>query len=325
MVNNGFPQRPLPPVIFLMGPTAAGKTAAAFALCDRLPVELISVDSAQVYRGLDIGSAKPDAATLARYPHALIDIREPEETYSAADFAVDAAAEIRRIHAAGRWPVLVGGSMLYYRALLYGLDPMPSADPTLRQLIADEARERGWPALHAELARHDSAAAAAIQPTDSQRIQRATEILRLTGKGPSAHHGRNRLPRLQTLRLVLAPRHRHILHERIEKRFAQMLAQGLVAEVERLRARPGLSAAHASMKSVGYRQIWSFLEGVGSLADCRHAAVAATRQLAKRQLTALRRMPAALWYDSLQERTIDLIVRQTGDFFAPPRADQDSV
>lgn len=314
----------LPPAVFLMGPTAAGKTAAAFALRDRFPVELVSVDSAQVYRGLDIGSAKPDAATLARYPHALIDIRDPEETYSAANFAADAAAEIRRIHAAGRWPVLVGGTMLYYRALLYGLDPMPPADPALRCAIAAEAGERGWQALHAELARHDPAAAAAIRPADTQRIQRALEILRLTGAGPSAHHGHNRFPRLQALRLVLTPRDRHILHERIAGRFEQMLDQGFIEEVERLRARPGLSAAHASMKSVGYRQVWAYLDGDQNLADCRHKAIAATRQLAKRQLTALRRMSAALWHDSLQERTIELIFRQVGDFYAHGQSSQTS-
>lgn len=299
-----------------MGPTAAGKTAAAFALHDRFPVELVSVDSAQVYRGLDIGSAKPDAATLARYPHALIDIRDPEDTYSAADFAADAETEIRRIHAAGRWPVLVGGTMLYYRALLYGLDPMPPADPELRRVLAAEARERGWNALHSELARHDPAAAAAIKPGDTQRIQRAIEILRLTGAGPSAHHGHNRYPRLNALRLVLTPRDRHILHRRIETRFAAMLELDFVSEVERLRARSGLSADHASMKSVGYRQVWAYLAGDCALEESRRQAVAATRQLAKRQLTALRRMPGTLWHDSLQKRTIDLILRQVGSFFA---------
>ncbi len=299
-----------------MGPTAAGKTAAALALHDRFPVELVSVDSAQVYRALDIGSAKPDAATLARYPHALIDIRDPEDTYSAADFATDAETEIRRIHAAGRWPVLVGGTMLYYRALLYGLDPMPPADPELRRLLAAEARERGWNALHSELARHDPAAAAAIKPGDTQRIQRAIEILRLTGAGPSAHHGHNRYPRLNALRLVLTPRDRHILHRRIETRFDEMLERDFVSEVERLKARPGLSADHASMKSVGYRQVWAYLAGDCALDESRHQAVAATRQLAKRQLTALRRMPGTLWHDSLQKRTIDLILRQVGSFFA---------
>lgn len=307
-----------------MGPTAAGKTAAAFALHDHFPVELISVDSAQVYRGLDIGSAKPDAATLGRHPHALIDIRDPEDTYSAAQFATDAEAEIRRIHAAGRWPVLVGGTMLYYRALLYGLDPMPPADPALRREIAAEAATRGWPALHADLAREDPAAAAVITPGDTQRIQRAIEILRLTGCGPSAHHGHNRFPRLNALRLVLTPRDRHILHERIERRFDEMLGLGFVGEVERLRARPGLSGDHASMKSVGYRQIWEAFDNGLDPAECRGKAIAATRQLAKRQLTALRRLPGTLWHDSLQERTIELIFRQVGGFFAQLQTRQSS-
>lgn len=324
MASSARPERALPPAVFLMGPTAAGKTATAFALHERFPVELVSVDSAQVYRGLDIGAAKPDAPTLARYPHALIDIREPEDTYSAADFAVDAEAQIRRIHAAGRWPVLVGGTMLYYRALLYGLDPMPPADPDLRERIAAEAAARGWHALHAELARHDPAAAAAIRKGDVQRIQRAVEILRLTGEGPSAHHGHNRCPRLAALRLVLTPRDRHILHERIERRFDEMLAGDFLREVQCLRSRPALTADHASMKSVGYRQVWDHLDGGSSLADCRHRAVAATRQLAKRQLTALRRFPGTLWHDSLQERTIELIFRQVGDFFAHSRFRQSS-
>lgn len=302
-----------------MGPTAAGKTAAAFALRDRFPVELVSVDSAQVYRGLDIGSAKPDAATLARYPHSLIDIRDPADTYSAAEFAADAEAEIGRIHAAGRWPVLVGGTVLYYRALLYGLDPLPPADPGLRRILADEARARGWPALHAELAQHDPAAAAGIRPADTQRIQRALEILRLTGEGPSAHHAHNRLPRMNALRLVLTPRDRHILHERIATRFDEMLAAGFVEEVQRLRARPGLSPDHASMKCVGYRQAWAYLEGAQDMDECRQKSLAATRQLAKRQLTSLRGLPGTLWHDSLQQRTIEMIFRQVGGFFAQYR------
>lgn len=297
-----------------MGPTAAGKTEAAFALRDRFPLELVSVDSAQVYRGLDIGTAKPDRATLERHPHALIDIRDPEESYSAADFARDAADEMRRIHAAGRCPVLVGGTMLYYRVLLFGLDAMPPADAGLRSKIAAEARERGWSVLHAELDRYDPAAAAAIGPGDPQRIQRSLEVLRLTGHGPSAFHAHNRLPRLDALRLVLTPRDRHILHRNIDERFDDMLARGLVAEVERLRSRPGLTADHAAMRSVGYRQAWLHLDGRVSSGECRRSAVAATRQLAKRQLTALRRMSGALWHDSLQKRTIDLIFRQVGDF-----------
>jgi tRNA dimethylallyltransferase len=307
-----------------MGPTAAGKTAAAFALQERFPVDLISVDSAQVYRGLDIGSAKPDRDTLRRHPHALIDIRDPEATYSAADFAEDAAAEICRAHAAGRWPVLVGGTTLYYRALLYGLDPLPPADPALRERIAAEAASRGWPALHDELAGRDPAAAAAIRPGDTQRIQRAVEILRLTGQGPSAHHAGNRFPRLDALRLVLTPRDRHILHERIARRFDEMLERGFIDEVRALRAREGLGPDHASMKSVGYRQVWAWLDGGRDWAQTRHAAIAASRQLAKRQLTALRSMAGTLWHDALRNRTIEMIFRQVGDFFAQSGSHQRS-
>jgi tRNA dimethylallyltransferase len=316
VVSKPEVERELPPAVFLMGPTAAGKTAAAFALVDAFPVELISVDSAQVYRGLDIGSAKPDAETLRRYPHALVDIRDPECTYSAAEFAADAEAEIRRVHRAGRWPVLVGGTVLYYRALLYGLDAMPAADPALRERIAAEARSKGWASLHAELAAADPRAAAAIRRDDRQRIQRGIEILRLTGQGPTAHQAGNRLPRLDALRLVLTPRDRHVLHRRIEQRLDAMLGHGFIQEVEQLRERPALSADHASMKSVGYRQVWSFLDGACDAATCRRQALAATRQLAKRQLTSLRGLRGTLWHDSMQKRTIDVILKQVGDFFA---------
>lgn len=314
MVSSSEASFSIPPAVLLMGPTAAGKTAVALALARRFPVGLISVDSAQVYRGLDIGSAKPNRQTLDSFPHELIDIRDPEQSYSAADFAVDAEAAIRRIHAGGRLPVLAGGTMLYFRALLYGLDPLPAADPAMRKAIAADAERLGWPALHAELARHDPAAAAVIRPADIQRIQRGIEILRLTGRGPSAHHRHSRVPRLASLRLVLALRDRHILHERIEQRFDDMLETGLIDEVRRLRERPGLSVDHPAMRSVGYRQVWQFLDGKGDLAECRQRALAASRQLAKRQLTALRQTGGALWHDSLQKRTIDLIFRQVGDF-----------
>lgn len=321
MVSN--PER-LPPAVFLMGPTAAGKTAVAMALADARPVRLISVDSAQVYRGLDIGAAKPDRETLAQYPHALIDIREPEETYSAADFAADAAGEIRAAHRAGAMPVLVGGTVLYFRALLYGLDRMPPADQNLRAEIEAEAGQRGWASLHHELGRHDPAAAARIRPADQQRILRAIEVLRLTGKGPSSHYSDNRVPRMDSLRLVLTPSDRHVLHDRIERRFDQMLDEDLLAEVTTLRRRPALTVDHAAMRSVGYRQLWRHLDGQYDLATARAKGVAATRQLAKRQLTALRQMPGALWNDPLQMRTIDLIFRQVGEFskhcrFVEPR------
>ena len=306
----------LPPAVFLMGPTAAGKTEAALALCRRFPVGLISVDSAQVYRHLNIGAAKPDRQTLKRFPHALINVRDPEDSYSVADFVADAESEIRRMHERDLWPVLAGGSMLYFRALLYGLDKMPTADQALRREIAAEAEQKGWPALHARLARHDPAAAAGMAVHDAQRIQRGLEVLALTGRGPSAHRSHNRLPRLPALRLVLTPSSRHILHERIAGRFDQMLEQGLVDEVRKLRARPLLSSQHASMRSVGYRQVWAWLEGHATLEECRAKVLAATRQLAKRQLTALRRLHGAFWHDSQRPCTADMIFRQVEGFFA---------
>ncbi len=304
----------LPPAVLLMGPTAAGKTEVAMALAQRMAVSLISVDSAQVYRGLDIGSAKPDAETLSRFPHALIDIRDPEETYSAADFASDAAVAIRAARESGRLPVLVGGTTMYFRALVYGLDPMPSADAELRAEIAAEAEQRGWPSLHAELARHDPESGARIRPNDPQRIQRAIEILRLTGRGPSAFHRDNRVPQLDCLRLVLTASDRHVLHQRIAGRFRKMLDAGLVEEVTALRRRPELTLEHPSMRSVGYRQVWQHLDGEFGLDEAERRATAATRQLAKRQLTSLRQFQRGLWHDPRQKRTIDLIFRQVGEF-----------
>lgn len=310
----GSESQPLPPAIIVTGPTASGKTGIALALAGRFPVELISVDSAQVYRGLDIGTAKPDADTLAAFPHRLIDIREPEEAYSAAEFVADAERAMHQSHAAGRMPLLVGGSVLYLRSLLYGLDAMPAADPAVRGEIAAEARRRGWPAMHAELERQDPAAAAAIAPGDPQRIQRALEVLRLTGRPASSFRRHNQFPRFESLRLVLTPSDRHILHRRITERFDRMIARGFVAEVEGLRQRPELHAALPSMRSVGYRQVWAHLDGECRLDDAVERAIAATRQLAKRQLTALRKLSGSLWHDPGRMRTIDWIFRQVGDF-----------
>jgi tRNA dimethylallyltransferase len=304
----------LPPAVLLMGPTAAGKTEVAMMLAQRMAVSLISVDSAQVYRGLDVGAAKPDAETLRRFPHALIDIREPEATYSAAEFAADAADAIRAARAAGKVPVLVGGTTMYFRALVYGLDPMPAANQELRAEIAAEAQRYGWSALHAELAQHDPESGARIRVNDPQRIQRAVEILRLTGRGPSAFHRDNRIPRLDSLRLVLTASDRHVLHERIGRRFGRMLEAGLVEEVAGLRRRPGLRLDHPSMRSVGYRQVWQHLDGQFGLDEAERRATAATRQLAKRQLTALKQFQRTLWHDPGQKRTIDLIFRQVGEF-----------
>lgn len=314
MVSELHEQSALPAAVLLMGPTAAGKTGLALALADRWPVSLISVDSAQVYRGMDIGSAKPDAETLAAYPHALIDLRDPEHAYSAADFVADAELAMRRSHALGRLPLLVGGTMMYFRALLYGLDRLPPADPAFRRLISDRAASAGWPALHKQLARLDPESAARILPSDPQRIQRALEIHHLTGQPPSALRRIQPRPRFPSLRLVVTPSDRHILHRRIGDRLGAMIAAGFVNEVRALRERPGLGPDCAAMKSVGYRQAWGLLEGDFGLREFEQRAQAATRQLAKRQLTALRQMTDGLWYDPDHGRTINRVSRQVAGF-----------
>jgi tRNA dimethylallyltransferase len=279
--------------IGLAGPTAAGKTAAALAVAQALPlpVEIVSVDSALVYRGMDIGTAKPSAAERARVPHHLIDLLDPAQRYSAAAFVADAGALVRDIRERGRLPLLVGGTMLYFKALLEGLDPMPAADPSIRAALDAEAAERGWPALHAELARLDPVTAARIPPGDSQRIQRALEVHRATGRPLSSfHRGAARPPSPTTPLIALEPASRAWLHERIAQRFDAMLAAGFVDEVRALRARADLHPALPSMRCVGYRQAWAALDA-GDLAPLRESGMAATRQLAKRQLTWLRSMP----------------------------------
>ena len=274
------------PVICLIGPTASGKTALAFALADRYPVHLISVDSAQIYRGMNIGSAKPDAATLARYPHALIDILEPEEAYSAGRFAADARREIAAAHARGQIPLLVGGTMLYYHTLYTGLDDLPPADPENRARIEARLATVGSAALHAELARVDLQSAATIQPNDRQRLVRALELLATTGQPPSALYAaqQTRRPPWPTLAIGLNPA-RAVLHQRIGERFHAMIAEGLIDEVAALKTRPQLSLAAPSMRSVGYRQIWQYLDGACDRATAIEQAIIASRQLAKRQIT----------------------------------------
>ncbi|WP_313232941.1 tRNA (adenosine(37)-N6)-dimethylallyltransferase MiaA [Stenotrophomonas acidaminiphila] len=294
--------RPL--AIALMGPTASGKTAAAIELARRHGGEIVSVDSALVYRGLEIGAAKPDQAERAGIPHHLLDLRDPWQSYSAAEFAADAAAAVRDIVARGRLPILAGGTGLYFRALLQGLSPMPEADPALRAQIAADADAMGWPALHAQLARVDPAAARRIHATDPQRIQRALEVYRLTGKPIShwqAQPGVARLP-ARVLKLVLAPAERALLHARIERRFDLMLAAGFLDEVRRLRALPQMAGVAApldlpAIRAVGYRQAWQFLDGQDTAAGFRDKAIFATRQLAKRQLTWLRGELDARWFD----------------------------
>lgn len=287
-----------------MGPTASGKSAYAIALAQRLGGEIVSVDSALVYRGLDIGAAKPDANERARVPHHLVDVCDPWRAFSAAEFARAARAAIDGILARGRLPILAGGTGLYFRALLDGLSAMPEADPDLRAALAAEAAARGWGALHAELARVDPEAAARIHATDAQRIQRALEVYRLSGRAISDWQRNARTSRLplRVLKLVLAPPERATLHARIEARFDAMLAAGFLDEVRRLRALPAL-AAHPrpldlpALRAVGYRQAWEHLDGGSSPTEFRARAIAATRQLAKRQYTWLRGELGARWFD----------------------------
>jgi tRNA dimethylallyltransferase len=271
----------------LTGPTASGKSALAMALAEQVPLEIISVDSALVYRGMDIGTAKPSAAERAAVPHHLIDILDPLQTYSAARFVADARQFIDEIHARGRLPLLVGGTMLYYKALRDGLDEMPSADPAVRAALDQEAAERGWPALHAELALVDPATAARLAPADAQRVQRALEVWRVSGRQLSSwQRGRS----ADAAQQALEPLSRAWLHARIADRFDAMLGAGFLAEVQALRARGDLRPELPSMRCVGYRQAWAALDS-GQLCGLREATLAATRQLAKRQLTWLRSTP----------------------------------
>ncbi|TAN52977.1 MAG: tRNA (adenosine(37)-N6)-dimethylallyltransferase MiaA [Betaproteobacteria bacterium] len=273
----------------LLGPTASGKSRLALELAAHLPLEIVSLDSAQVYRGLDIGTAKPSREERARVPHHLIDIVDPEDAYSAGRFRVDAVRAIEEILAHGRIPLLVGGTMLYYRALVSGLDALPAADPATRAAIDAEAATRGWAALHAELARVDPVAARRIAPGDAQRIQRALEVWRLTGKPISSLQTAAAAPLPVALKsFAIIPPDRAALHRRIAERFDAMLAAGLIEELVALRQRYRLSAEMPSMRAVGYRQLWGCLEGEYDRAAMRDKAIAATRQLAKRQMTWLR-------------------------------------
>ncbi|MEI7037681.1 tRNA (adenosine(37)-N6)-dimethylallyltransferase MiaA [Fulvimonas yonginensis] len=280
--------RPL--AVFLMGPTASGKTALACALRERFPLELVSVDSALVYRGLDIGTAKPDAVTLARHPHALLDLRDPVEPYSAADFRDDALAVMADIGKRGRVPLLVGGTGLYFRALQRGLSALPEAAPAIRARLAGEAATQGWPALHARLARLDPVAAARIGRNDAQRLQRALEVIELTGRPLSEQQtgGRGDAFPWRVLKLALLPAARGELHGRIARRFDAMLAAGFLDEVRALRARDDLHPDLPALRAVGYRQAWEHLDGATDAATFRDRAIFATRQLAKRQMTWLR-------------------------------------
>ncbi len=312
-----------PPALALMGPTAAGKTALALAWAERLGGEIVSVDSALVYRGLDVGAAKPDAAERASVPHHMLDLREPWQPYSAAEFARDARAAVAAVVDRGRLPILVGGTGLYFRALLEGLSPMPEADSGMRAALEAEAAAHGWPALHAQLARVDPAAAARIGRNDAQRIQRALEVWRTTGVAISQLQAQATpaaaLP-CRVLKLVVSPADRARLHARIAARFDAMLAAGFLDEVRALRALPALQAHPAprelpALRAVGYRQAWAYFDGATDAATFRDHAIFATRQLAKRQLTWLRGELDALWFDPATDRpALDAAVQR----FLPP-------
>jgi tRNA dimethylallyltransferase len=294
-----------------MGPTASGKTDIAIELCRRFPLDVISVDSALVYRGMDIGTAKPDADTLGKTPHRLIDIREPEDSYSAGEFVRDARAEMRAIFESGRRPLLVGGTMMYFRSLTAGMAELPPADADLRAAIDAEAAERGWPALHEELQKVDAVAAGRINPNDSQRIQRALEVYRLSGRALSAWQesemGGSPAGEIAFEKLALQVEPRSLLHERIALRLERMLDAGFLEEVRRLMQRPALRRESPSMRAVGYRQFWTHLAGECPFDEARSRALAATRQLAKRQITWLRSEKGLKTFDALDSGVADAI------------------
>ena len=295
--------------VLLMGPTASGKTDIAVSLCERFACDIISVDSALVYRGMDIGTAKPDAETLRRAPHQLIDIREPEDSYSAGDFVRDARAAIKKSVANGRIPLLVGGTMMYFRALTEGLADLPAGDDRLRAEIDAQAARTGWPELHAELAKVDPIVAARLNPNDSQRIQRALEVFRVSGK-PLSQWQQQAVAEtddVEYIKIALQVEPRALLHKRIEQRLDKMIAEGFMDEMHTLRARPDLKRDSSAMRSVGYRQFWAHLDGDYSRQEARDRALFATRQLAKRQLTWLRSENALFCVDSLEGDAIGTI------------------
>ncbi len=307
-----------PPAVLLMGPTGTGKTDAALALAERLPLEIVSVDSALVYRGLDVGSAKPPRDVLDRVPHHLVDLLDPAEHYSAGDFLRDATRVIAEIHARGRVPLLVGGTMLYFRALQSGLADLPPADAAVRRELDARAAERGWPALHAELAAVDPDAARRIRPNDAQRIQRALEVWRLTGT-PLSQLQRQDLRGAAVgdyLKLVLAPQARAALDERLAARFDAMMERGLLDEVRTLYGRGDLDGNRPALRAVGYRQLREHLAGECDLESARRNAIYATRQLAKRQLTWLRAEPGAEWFEPFAPGVVDRLVRRVEEWLS---------
>lgn len=298
----------LPPAIFLMGPTAAGKTDLALQLVDELSCEIISVDSALIYRGMDIGSAKPSPELLQAYPHHLVDILEPTQSYSAAQFRADALVIMAQITARGKIPLLVGGTMLYYKALMEGLAPMPAADPQVRAVLEQQAAEQGWAALHAQLQQVDPESARRIHPNDPQRILRALEVWQVSGQSMTQLRAQQQQEKQSTKQpelpynvasFAIAPQQRSVLHERIAHRFHMMLEQGFIAEVQALQQRGDLHADLPALRAVGYRQAWAYLQGELTYNEMIERGIIATRQLAKRQFTWLRSWPNVEWLDSL--------------------------
>jgi tRNA dimethylallyltransferase len=307
-------------VVFILGPTASGKSAAAMALARHMPVEIISVDSAQVYRGMDVGTAKPSAEERAAVPHHLIDLIDPTAAYSAAQFHADASRLIGEIHARGKLPLLVGGTMLYVKALGEGLSNLPEADANIRKVLEEEAALRGWPAMHGELARIDPMTAERLKPNDSQRVQRALEVFRITGKPLSELQGARtgQAAPYNALKVALIPSDRAVLHARIAARFDQMLSAGLVDELRGLQSRFSLNPALPSMRCVGYRQAWDFLAGDVDARALREQGIAATRQLAKRQHTWLRSMPDVETLDCLDANLAQAVLHRVEDWLARP-------
>jgi tRNA dimethylallyltransferase len=304
---------PEPPVLCLAGPTASGKSAASYAIAKVLPIEIINVDSATIYRGMDIGTAKPDSQAQREIPHHLLDILDPAESYSAAQFRTDAMACIQEIRARGHVPLLVGGTMLYFKVLREGIDALPQGDEQWRARLQARAAEHGWPALHAELARVDPETAARLAPNDSQRIGRALEVYEVTGQALSSlfRQPDQRTDKgIPTVLISLEPSDRQALHARIENRFDEMLATGFVEEVRRLHARGDLHTGLPSIRCVGYRQLWDFVQGDCSLELAREKAIAATRQLAKRQLTWLRSMTDRQVVDCLAPDAINQVLQR---------------
>ena len=311
-------QSNFPPAILLMGPTASGKTAVAAVLAERLRCEIVSVDSAQIYRHMNIGTAKPPPELRARIPHHLIDVIEPHESYSAARFRDDALTVMREITERGNIPLLVGGTMMYFQALTEGLNELPEADPAVRLIIDTMAEKSGWPAVHAELARVDPDTAQRLNPNDAQRIQRALEVYYLTNKPMSELLRKPKYVYFpySAVKIALVPGDREALHGRIARRFEEMLELGLIAELRKLREQYALELDMPSMRCVGYRQVWQYLDGDFGLAGLREKAVAATRQLAKRQLTWLRSMQDVTEFDCLEEDLAEQVLAYVEQWLA---------